>query len=370
MEEILKIHREYVRHLPWKTIGRYLAVVLSILLLAACAGLGSERYVETVLSGQNVSSVYANVISGSILDTSSAFTKMNIRTFPSGELCLPEFSFRFKNTEKTSNLKLPEAAETQPLSPEAASHTTAGESNIKNTAVYGETSFSVQDTSGSISDKAGDTITAAVKVPMDATHTESDTPPKAAAATITVTAYGNEGMPETTEMTVSSDTFSMDMLETPARLGKMFDGWYLDSECTIPFSETDVASGIENGLGCLPLYAGWKEFPGFLSNDLGYITGCTADAGTVTDGFLTFPVCESCTGITKGAFDNIADCVFEIYIPDCITYIEEGAFDSMYNLMYIEVSAGNPVYYSEKGILYYHDGTEAAYPMGRRLLLE
>ena len=60
--------------------------------------------------------------------------------------------------------------------------------------------------------------------------------------------------------------------------------------------------------------------------------------------------------------------VFELYIPANITYIEEGAFDNLTNLMFIEASGDNPVFYSEKGILYYNDGTVAAYPEGLRLL--
>lgn len=59
----------------------------------------------------------------------------------------------------------------------------------------------------------------------------------------------------------------------------------------------------------------------------------------------------------------------EIYIPADITYIEDGAFDDLCCLMYIEVAGDNPEYYSEKGILYRKDGTEIAYPMGRRTLL-
>ncbi len=92
--------------------------------------------------------------------------------------------------------------------------------------------------------------------------------------------------------------------------------------------------------GCrsLNLYAGWKEFPGFKSNDLGHIVGCTGSIEAVFDGFLCIPGYENCVGIEKGAFDGMEEDVFELYIPANITYIEEGAFDNLTNLMFIEAS--------------------------------
>ena len=179
---------------------------------------------------------------------------------------------------------------------------------------------------------------------------------------LTVSAYGNGGVPEAAEISVDPAAFTLEALETPSRPGKLFDGWYVDAECSIPFS------GVEEGCRSLNLYAGWKEFPGFQSNDLGHIVGCTGSIEAVFDGFLCIPGYENCVGIEKGAFDGMEEDVFELYIPANITYIEEGAFDNLTNLMFIETSGDNPVFYSEKGVLYYNDGTVAAYPEGMRQL--
>ena len=179
---------------------------------------------------------------------------------------------------------------------------------------------------------------------------------------LSVSAYGNGGVPEVAEISVDPAAFTLEALETPARLGKLFDGWYVDAECSIPFF------GLEEGCKDLELYAGWREFPGFQSNDLGHIVGCTGSIEAVFDGFLCLPGYENCVGIEKGAFDGMEEDVFELYIPANIMYIGEGAFENLTNLMFIEVSQDNPVFYSEKGVAYYNDGTVAAYPEGMRLL--
>lgn len=175
-----------------------------------------------------------------------------------------------------------------------------------------------------------------------------------------VYAYGNGGLPELLEVYGEADTFTADMLSCPKRPGKLFDGWYLDAACTVPFSK--AAKGAES----VELYAGWREYPGFTADDRGYITGCTGTADAIIESLLRIPDYEGCTGIESGAFDGLADCITEVFIPANITYIAPDAFDGLSNLMYFEVLEGNPAYYSEYGILYYSDGTEAAYPAGRK----
>lgn len=185
-----------------------------------------------------------------------------------------------------------------------------------------------------------------------------------AAAVLKVYAYGNGGLPELLEISGEADTFSTDMLSCPKRAGKLFDGWYIDAACTVPFSE--VFSEVTGKAESVELYAGWREYPGFTADDRGYITGCTGTADAVIEGLLRIPDYEGCTGIESGSFDGLEDSITEVFIPANITYIAPDAFDGLSNLMYFEVLEGNPAYYSEYGILYYSDGTEAVYPAGRK----
>lgn len=74
----------------------------------------------------------------------------------------------------------------------------------------------------------------------------------------------------------------------------------------------------------LELYAGWREFDGFVSDDAVHIISCVT-AGMITDGILTCPADVACTGI--------------------------------------EAAAGNPNYYSEGGILYTAAGEVAVAPV-------
>ena len=158
-----------------------------------------------------------------------------------------------------------------------------------------------------------------------------------------------------TTFTEPLDALLPEAWSIPFRLGKVFDGWYLDAGCTIPFSE------VEEGVEQLEVYAGWKELAGFVSDDAGHITSCAAE-GAIQDGILALPSDAACTGIESGALAAVADQVTEIYIPANITYIGEGAFENLPNLMYIEAAAGNPNYYSEGGILYTASGEMIACP--------
>lgn len=190
--------------------------------------------------------------------------------------------------------------------------------------------------------------------------TEQETVPGEAQATpvpavLTIYLHGNGGTPDMTTFTEPLDALSPETWSVPFRLGKVFDGWYLDAGCTIPFSE------VEEDVEQLEVYAGWKELAGFVSDDAGHITSCAAE-GAIQDGILALPSDAACTGIESGALAAVADQVTEIYIPANITYIGEGAFENLPSLMYVEVAAGNPNYYSEGGILYTASGEMIACP--------
>ena len=58
------------------------------------------------------------------------------------------------------------------------------------------------------------------------------------------------------------DALAPETWSVPFRLGKVFDGWYLDAGCTIPFS------GVEEGAEQMELYAGWKELKGVVKAGL------------------------------------------------------------------------------------------------------
>lgn len=173
-----------------------------------------------------------------------------------------------------------------------------------------------------------------------------------------VVLYGNGGNPAESEYVFDSDGFSLSECEEPRRLGKLFDGWYEDAACTVPFD----GAGEEGGE--IQLYAGWKEFEGYTANDEGLLTGCTNIAPLVTDGLLVLPLYDTCTGIAENAFDGVDVEITDIYIPANIHRIAPGVFDSLLSLVYIEAAPGNPYYFSSEGILYNWDGTVAAEPKG------
>lgn len=164
----------------------------------------------------------------------------------------------------------------------------------------------------------------------------------------TVRLHGNGGAPE---LSVHQEQIS-DVGASwtkPRRLGKEFSGWYLDATCTIPYE------GVEEGISELDLYAGWRDFAGFISDARGYLIGCTSEL-LVADGIFLLPVSPDCVGIASGAFDGVKESVLELYIPANITEIEEGALDSLKPLWYIEADPANPSYYSEDGVLYHRNG--------------
>ena len=70
------------------------------------------------------------------------------------------------------------------------------------------------------------------------------------------------------------------------------------------------------------------------------------------DGVLRIPSAETCTGIATDALASLGTQVYEIYIPANITVIQEGAFNGLTELYYIEIHPDNPVYTSKEGLLY------------------
>lgn len=199
-------------------------------------------------------------------------------------------------------------------------------------------------------------------IPVESDQTDqaegalSGEPEEILPAMMTVHLYGNGGSPAVVTVAEQADTISSESWTVPQRPGKVFDGWYLDAACTRPFE------ALEEGTDVLELYAGWREIEGFASDDEGHILSCTS-GGVIVDGLLALPGVSACTGIEAGALAGVAGQIMEIYIPANILYIAPGAFDGLPNLMYIEVEAGNPNYYSENGILYTAGGEIAGRPV-------
>lgn len=179
--------------------------------------------------------------------------------------------------------------------------------------------------------------------------------------TLTIHLNGNGGEPALSIMTESMDVVSAEGWSAPFRPGKVFDGWYLDAGCTVPFTGVNPENYTGADTAVLEVYAGWRELDGFVCNDAGHIISCAG--GSVTDGIFALPSDAACTGIDAGALSSVAGLITEVYIPANITYIGPGAFDGLTNLMYIEATPGNPNYYSEGGILYTSAGELVAAPV-------
>ena len=177
------------------------------------------------------------------------------------------------------------------------------------------------------------------------------------AAEVSVTFYGNGGVPETFTETFEADAFDLSSVEAPDGNGKIFNGWFEDANCTIPFDGT-----VEEDE--LVLYAGWIVVPGYLCNNQGYTYG--TNGLDLQDGLAVLPDNKACTGINAGTFSGVENNIYEIYIPSNITDIDMNAFESLPYLIYIEAEPGNPSYYAEDGLLYYSNGNIAFVPRMRR----
>ena len=179
--------------------------------------------------------------------------------------------------------------------------------------------------------------------------------------TLTIHLNGNGGEPAFSTMTESMDAVSAEEWSVPFRLGKVFDGWYLDAGCTVPFTGVNPEDYAGADAAALEVYAGWRELDGFACNDAGHIISCAG--GSVIDGIFALPSDAACTGIEAGALSSVAGLITEVYIPANITYIGPGAFDGLGSLMYIEAAPGNPNYYSVGGVLYTMSGEVVAAPV-------
>ena len=375
MEEVfeaLRVRKGYGRGLSWEIICRCLIVAAGVIALGVSAKYSGERYQALgraagfAWSDGGVESLF-----GRMKDAGMAFEGEGARVIPVGKMDMSGIIFRKDVSDMVRGVKVRKVPETfssyRDIIPAVPSgrmkkNVVERDAGLKadddaRTCSTFEGGSGMTDTVRGISvDRVAENAIVVDKVPGDKETGEMPS------VMLSVSAYGNGGVPEVAEISVDPAAFTLEALETPARLGKLFDGWYVDAECSIPFS------GLEEGCKDLELYAGWREFPGFQSNDLGHIVGCTGSIEAVFDGFLCLPGYENCVGIEKGAFDGMEEDVFELYIPANIMYIGEGAFENLTNLMFIEVSEDNPVFYSEKGVAYYNDGTVAAYPEGMRLL--
>ncbi len=375
MEEVfeaLRVRRGYGRGLSWEIICRCLIVAAGVIVLGVSAKYSGERY-QTLggAVGFAWSDRCADSLFGRTKDVGMAFEGAGVRAIPVGKMDMSAIIFPKDVSDMVRGVKVRKVPKTFSSYRDIIPAVPSG--RVKKNVVERDAGLKTDDGVGTCSaleegsgmtdtvrgismDRVAENAIAVDKVPGDK-EAEEMLPEM-----LSVSAYGNGGVPEVAEISVDPAAFTLETLETPTRLGKLFDGWYVDAECSIPFSK------LEEGCKGLKLYAGWREFPGFQSNDLGHIVGCTGSIEAVFDGFLCLPGYENCVGIEKGAFDGMEGDVFELYIPANITYIGEGAFENLTNLMFIEVSGDNPVFYSEKGVAYYNDGTVAAYPEGMRLL--
>lgn len=375
MEEVfeaLRVRKGYGRGLSWEIICRCLIVAAGVIVLGVSAKYSGERYqalgraASFAWSDGGVESLF-----GRMKDAGMAFEGEGARVIPVGKMDMSGIIFPKDVSDMVRGVKVRKIPKTVneykdivPAAPSVRVKENAAKRDAGLKTDGGAETFSTLEVENRMTDNVSGIALdrVAENVGVIDKEAEDKAPEETPSVMLTVSAYGNGGVPEVAEISVDPAAFTLEALETPARLGKLFDGWYVDAECSIPFS------GLEEGCKDLELYAGWREFPGFQSNDLGHIVGCTGSIEAVFDGFLCLPGYENCVGIEKGAFDGMEEDVFELYIPANIMYIGEGAFENLTNLMFIEVSQDNPVFYSEKGVAYYNDGTVAAYPEGMRLL--
>lgn len=111
----------------------------------------------------------------------------------------------------------------------------------------------------------------------------------------------------------------------------------------------------------------YRYYQGFKIDQEGMICGFDPAKSEMTDGYLELPS-ENCIGIRRGTFSGVGIGIFEIYIPENIQNIENGAFSELGELTWIE-AGGTDGYTARDGILF--SGTElAAFPAGRTGIFE
>lgn len=322
MEEIIRLSKyEASIEQIWE---KFTGILLTVMLLSGLYAL-AENYDGKMLKEEQT---------WSMLGMTENTANVKDSPFPSAEALFVDDSVKLLKGFEDVTLRNDLAESIQPERGEAEAQVSDGISDL-----------SKASETAALPNISGDAGSSASNVP----ETESMPAP----TVLTIHLYGNGGEPSMTTMTGSTAAISSEDWSVPFKLGKVFDGWYLDAGCTIPFG------GVEEGVEMLELYAGWRELEGVVCNDAGHIISC----GTVVDGILALPSNAACTGIESGALAEIAGEISEIYIPANIGYIAPGAFDGLPGLMYIEVAAGNPNYYSEGGTLYTSDGEVVAAPV-------
>ena len=111
----------------------------------------------------------------------------------------------------------------------------------------------------------------------------------------------------------------------------------------------------------------YRYYQGFKIDQEGMICGFDPAKSRITDGYLELPS-ENCIGIRKGTFLGVGTGIFEIYIPEIIQNIENGAFSELGELTWIE-AGGTGGYTARDGILF--SQTElAAFPAGSTGIFE
>lgn len=140
------------------------------------------------------------------------------------------------------------------------------------------------------------------------------------------------------------------------------------ADAVLPPSDREAAGKTDKITGIItaPKPVDRREISGFLCNERGHIIGYSDPLKFMKDSLAVLPRDSACTGITKGAFDGLEKEIAEIFITANITYIEEGVFDHLENLVFIEADPRNPEFYSVNGVLYTKDGRVFAYP--RRMM--
>ena len=104
---------------------------------------------------------------------------------------------------------------------------------------------------------------------------------------------------------------------------------------------------------------------GFLLDEKGWIVGIDPATFATDDGYLELPS-ESCKGIRAHAFEGCTEAITEIYVPENIVGMEEGAFLGLPDLEWLEVEACNPNFSSLDGVIFdKEDSRLFAFPAAR-----
>ena len=104
---------------------------------------------------------------------------------------------------------------------------------------------------------------------------------------------------------------------------------------------------------------------GFLLDEEGWIVGIDPATFATDDGYLELPS-ESCKGIRAHVFEGCTEAITEIYVPENIVGMEEGAFLGLPDLEWLEVEACNPNFSSLDGVIFDKEGSRLfAFPAAR-----